>query len=388
MNHNFDQIIDRRNSYSKKWQKYQGSDVIAMTVADMEFSAPPPILNALSKEIDHGILGYTLYQTELKQTVVSYLKNEYSWNVQEEEIVWLPSIVAGMNICSRILTSSNQPLITATPIYPPFFQVSINSNRQLIKTQLVLNEHWEWDFTDLEKQLAQNKMKGGLLLLCNPHNPTGRVWSRDELEKLLDIAIKYNLNVCSDEIHCDLILDKTLKHMPFASLSSEAAARSVVLMSPAKTFNIPGLSCAFAVIQNPTIRKNFEDFMRGLYPQINIMGLIACKVALTECQEWKTELMEYLRSNHNFTLEKINKIPSLIAKESEATYLLWVNSKEFCDKTGINNPFSLFEKHGVALGNGADFGMNNYFRLNFACPRKQLTEAITRISNTIQIYQT
>ena len=384
MNYNFDQVIDRRNSYSKKWQKYRNSDVIAMSVADMEFSAPPPILNALTKEIDHGILGYTLYQTELKQTVVSYLKSEYAWNVKEEEIIWLPSIVAGMKICSRILTNSNQPLITATPIYPPFFQAATNSNRQLIKVQLILNEHWEWDFADLDKQLAQNKTDGGLLLLCNPHNPTGRVWSRDELEKLLEIAIKYNLNVCSDEIHCDLILDKTLKHMPFASLSPEAAARSVVLMSPAKTFNIPGLSCAFAVIQNSIIRENFETYMRGLYPQINIMGLIACKAALTECQEWKTQLIQYLQNNHNYALEKINKMQGLKANKSEATYLLWINSKEFCTRIGITNPFSLFEKYGVALGNGADFGMNDYFRLNFACPREQLTEAITRISNTIQ----
>lgn len=384
MNYNFDQVIDRRNSYSKKWQKYRNSDVIAMSVADMEFSAPPPILNALTKEIDHGILGYTLYQTELKQTVVSYLKSEYAWNVKEEEIIWLPSIVAGMNICSRILTNSNQPLITATPIYPPFFQAATNSNRQLIKAQLILNEHWEWDFADLDKQLAQNKTDGGLLLLCNPHNPTGRVWSRDELEKLLEIAIKYNLNVCSDEIHCDLILDKTLKHMPFASLSPEAAARSVVLMSPAKTFNIPGLSCAFAVIQNSIIRENFETYMRGLYPQINIMGLIACKTALTECQEWKNQLIEYLQNNHNLTLEKINKMPGLVAKKSEATYLLWINCKEFCDKTEISNPFSFFEKHGIALGNGADFGMSNYFRLNFACPKEQLTEALHRIEDALK----
>lgn len=386
MNYNFDQIIDRRNSYSKKWQKYRNSDVIAMSIADMEFAAPPPILNALAKEIDHGILGYTLYQTELKQTVVNYLKNEYSWRVQEEEIIWLPSIVAGMNICSRILTNNNQPLITATPIYPPFFQSAINSNRQLIKTQLVLNEHWEWDFANLDKQLAQNKPDGGLLLLCNPHNPTGRVWLQDELEKLLEIACKYNLKVCSDEIHCDLILDKNLKHTPFASLNLEAAARSVVLMSPAKTFNIPGLSCAFAVIQNPVVRESFENFIRGLYPQINIMGLIACKTALTQCQEWKTQLIEYLRNNHNFALEKINMISGLMAKKSEATYLLWVNSKEFCDKRGISNPFSLFEKHGVAFGNGADFGMSSYFRLNFACPKEQLTRALNRIHNAIQTY--
>lgn len=384
MKYNFDQIIDRRNSYSKKWLKYRDSDVIAMTVADMEFSAPPPILNALAKEIDHGVLGYTLYQMELKQTVISYLKDQYSWDVQEEEIIWLPSIVAGMNICSRILTTNNQPIISATPIYPPFFQTATNSQRQLIKTQLILNEHWEWDFADLEKQLAQNKTDGGLLLLCNPHNPTGRVWSRNELERLLDIASRYKLNICSDEIHCDLILDKNLKHIPFASLNSEAATRSIVLMSPAKTFNIPGLSCAFAVIQNSIIRENFETYMRGLYPQINIMGLIACKTALTECQEWKNQLIEYLQNNHNLTLEKINKMPGLVAKKSEATYLLWINCKEFCDKTEISNPFSFFEKHGIALGNGADFGMSNYFRLNFACPKEQLTEALHRIEDALK----
>lgn len=381
MKYNFDRIIDRRNSYSKKWEKYRNTDIIAMSVADMEFSAPQPVLDALRQELEHGILGYSLYQTELKSIVTDYLDSQYNWKVMEQEIIWLPGVVAGMNISCKIFTAPDQPLVTATPIYPPFFSTASNNTRQQIQTALINNGNgWKWDFEDLEKQLSEQNINGGMLLLCNPHNPTGRVWSQQELEQLLEITSRYNLKVCSDEIHCDLILDKKLKHIPFANLNPEAAQKSIVLMSPAKTFNIPGLSCAFAVIQNDMLRHQFETYIRGLYPQINIMGLIACKTALTQCHEWKTQLLDYLRYNHDLAVNSLTSIADLSLSRSEATYLLWINASKLCKRLNINNSFQLFENHGVALGNGADFGNEAFFRLNFACPREQLTEALARIT--------
>ena len=376
----FDTLVDRRGSDSIKWDRYAGRDVLPLWVADMDFVAPPPVLTALHRRIEHGIFGYGGPWPSLTESVLAHLESEYKWRIEAEWIVWLPGLVTGLNVACRAVDGE---VLTATPIYPPFLSAPRFSGRKLDCVELACSDgRWHWDKIALQNaSTAATK----LFLLCHPHNPVGRCWSEEELRDVAVFAEQNDLIVCSDEIHCGLILDADKCHIPFASLSPDAAKRSITLMAPSKTYNIPGLGCAFAVIPDATLRRRFLRAMDGIVPHVNVLGLAACEAAYRDCGDWHRELIAYLVGNRDrlaaatqgdFLRGAVNAGKRAKMSHVEATYLAWIDAREL----GLANPAAHFEAHGLGLSDGADFGAPGWLRFNFGCTRATLDEALGRFA--------
>ncbi len=366
----FDTPIDRRDSDSIKWGKYAGRDVLPLWVADMDFAAPPPVVEALHRRIEHGVFGYGGPWPALTESVLAYLESEYSWRIEPEWIVWLPGLVTGLNVACRAVDGE---VLTATPIYPPFLSAPHFSGRKLNRVELANTDgRWHFDENALKKAAT---VASRLFLLCHPHNPVGRCWSHDELLGLAAFAEERDLIVCSDEIHCGLILDADKRHIPFASLSPDIAKRTITLMAPSKTFNIPGLGCAFAVISDAKLRHRFERAMHGIVPHVNVLGLAACEAAYRDCTDWHRELIAYLAANRDRVNATVDGKKGAKMNFVEATYLAWIDVREL----GLADPAAHFEAHGLGLSDGADFGDPGWLRLNFGCPRSTLDEALQRL---------
>ncbi|MBI3523156.1 MAG: putative C-S lyase [Betaproteobacteria bacterium] len=381
----FDTIIDRRGADSIKWNKYAGRDVIPLWVADMDFAAPPAVLEALQKRVDHGVFGYGEPWPSLVEAVQTHLAEEYSWQIEADWLVWLPGLVTGLNIACRAVGKPNDAVFTFTPVYPPFFSAPQFSQRRAVVAPLTLVDgRWQWDEAAVEAALAVEP-DTRLFLLCHPHNPVGRVWREEELRRMAAFAERHDLVVCSDEIHCGLVLDPQLRHRPFAALSPESARRSITLMAPSKTFNIPGLGCAFAVIPDAALRRNFEAAMQGIVPHVNVLGLAATEAAYRHGGAWRTALLDTLRSNRDLLEARVAALPGLTMNHVEATYLAWIDARELCRMRGIENPQRFFEQAGVGLSDGANFtprgqrDTSGFIRLNFGCPRPLLESALERM---------
>lgn len=365
----FDTVIDRRGSDSEKWRKYADQDILPLWVADMDFAAPPAVLAALHRRLEHGVLGYGGAWPSLTESVLTHLKNEYAWHIEPEWIVWLPGLVSGLNVACR---SVDGDVVTATPIYPPFLSAPHLSGRRLNRVDLACTgTHWHWDMAALQQAM---RPESRLFLLCHPHNPVGRCWSRDELLALAGHAEAHDLIVCSDEIHCGLILDEDKRHIPFASLSPAIAQRTITLMAPSKTFNIPGLGCAFAIIADPALRRRFERTMLGIVPHVNVLGLAACEAAFRDGGGWHRELIAYLRDNRDRVAAVMSGLPGIRMAPVEATYLAWLDIRDL----KLEHPATHFEAHGLGLSDGTAFGAPGWLRLNFGCPRTTLDEALRR----------
>jgi cystathionine beta-lyase len=368
----FDTTIDRRGSDSYKWGKYAGRDILPLWVADMDFAAPPPVLAALHRRIDHGVFGYGGPWPSLTESVLAHLKGEYQWSIEPEWIVWLPGLVSGLNVACRAVDGE---VLTATPIYPPFLSAPHFSGRRLNRVELACTDgRWHFDENAFKKASTAATR---LFLLCHPHNPVGRCWTRDELLALAALAEERDLIVCSDEIHCGLILDADRRHIPFASLSPATARRTITLMAPSKTFNIPGLGCAFAVISDTRLRHRFERAMAGIVPHVNVLGLAACEAAYRDCTDWQRELIAYLAGNRDRVKATVDGEKGAKMSHVEATYLAWIDVREL----GLADPAAHFEAHGLGLSDGADFGAPGWLRLNFGCPRRTLDEALRRFAS-------
>ncbi len=371
----FDTVVDRRGSDAIKWSRYAGRDILPMWVADMDFPAPPAVIAALHRRIDHGVFGYGGPWPSLTESVLTHLESEYSWRIEPDWLVWLPGLVSGLNVACRAVDGE---VLTATPIYPPFLSAPHFSGRQLNRVELAdSGERWHFDQNALK---SASTAATRLFLFCHPHNPVGRCWSREELLDLAAFAAERDLIVCSDEIHCGLILDADRRHIPFASLSADAARRSITLMAPSKTFNIPGLGCAFAVIPDPALRQRFERAMRGIVPHVNVLGLAATEAAYRDCGAWHGELIAYLAGNRDRVMATVNRQKGAKMKNVEATYLAWIDVREL----GLADPAGHFERHGLGLSDGADFGAPGWLRLNFGCPRQTLDEALKRFAAACQ----
>lgn len=371
----FDTPIDRRGSDSFKWGKYAGRDILPLWVADMDFAAPPAVLAALHRRIEHGVFGYGGPWPSLTESVLAHLQGEYGWSIEPEWLVWLPGLVTGLNVACRAVDGE---VLTATPIYPPFLSAPHFSGRKLNRVDLALDENrWHWEMAAVQQATTAATR---LFLFCHPHNPVGRCWSRDELLALADYAERNDLVVCSDEIHCGLILDADKRHIPFASLSPAAAQRSITLLAPSKTFNIPGLGCAFAVIPNPALRRRFEQAMHGIVPHVNVLGLAACEAAFRHGGDWHRDLIAYLRGNRDRVAATMASLPGVRMAPVEATYLAWIDVRDL----RLAKPAAHFEAHGIGLSDGADFGAPGWLRLNFGCPRATLDEALSRFERAVR----
>jgi cystathionine beta-lyase len=335
----------------------------------MDFAAPPAVLAALHQRVDAGVFGYGQPWPSLEAAVIDHLAAEYGWRIERDWIVWLPGLVSGLNIACRAVDGD---VLTATPIYPPFLSAPRLAGRPL-RTVGLIQQHgrWQWDMAALE---AATDAAVRLFLLCHPHNPVGRCWRREELAALADFAAAHDLVVCADEIHCGLILDPEQRHIPFATLSPEAARRSMTLLAPSKTFNIPGLGCALAVIPDPALRRRFCRAKEGIVPHINVLGLAACEAAYRDSGGWRRELIAYLAANRDRVAAAVAACPGVAMTPVEATYLAWIDVRGL----GLANPAAHFEAHGLGLSDGADFAAPGWLRLNFGCPRSTLDEALRR----------
>ncbi|MGD8342284.1 MAG: PatB family C-S lyase [Desulfobacterales bacterium] len=373
----FSLAVERRNTASMKWDKYKGRDIIPLWVADMDFCSPPAVIEALQQRVAHGVFGYTVAPESLETIVVEKLAADFNWSIQPEWLVWLPGLVTGFNVACRAVGEDNGDVMTAVPVYPHFLTAPQNSRRRLIKVPLQeTDNHWTFDFDRLEKAITPDTR---LFLLCNPHNPVGRVFRRDELDTLADICENHDVIICSDEIHCELILDSEKTHIPTATLDAAVAERTITLMSPSKTFNLPGLGCAFAVISARKLRRRFIKAMAGIVPHVNAMGYAAAEAAYRDCADWHAALLEYLRGNRDKAARAISDIPRLSMAPVEATYLAWIDVRS----AGLADPVRFFEDAGVGLQDGIEFGGPGYVRLNFGCQRPLLEEALDRIKKAM-----
>ncbi len=373
----FDTPIDRRGTASIKWDKYTGPDVIPLWVADMDFACAPAVVDALRHRVEHPIYGYSDPPAELAGTVVDYLEREYRWNIEPDWIVWLPGLVVGLNVVCRAFGESGDDVLTATPVYPPFLSAPLNSARNAVRVPMTeQNGVWRWDIAALERAVTP---RSRLLLLCNPHNPVGRVFSREELQAIAGVCERHDLTLCSDEIHCGLILDPDKPHVPVASLSENIANRTVTLMSASKTFNLPALGCAYAIASNPEVRNKIRKAMAGIVHHVGMMGYVATLAAYRDGKEWQLALLDYLRGNRDLVEREIGSIPALRVWHAEATYLSWIDARAL----PINGAQEFLVEAGVGLYDGALFGAPGFLRLNFACPRSLLEQALERISRAL-----
>ena len=378
MTFDFDQIIDRKKTGSLKWDIYTDSDVIPMWVADMDFEAPPAVIRRLHKRVDHGIFGYTVPTIEVETAVCDGIRRMHGWAVQPEWLVWLPGLVCALHTITATFSEPKQSIATFTPIYPPFLSAPPFVGRSVVTTPLVWkNGRPTMDPAALETTIAKNV---GILLLCNPQNPTGRVFTKEELVAIHDVCKRHDVFVCSDEIHCDLVVDPKATHVPYSSISNELADNSLVLMAPSKTFNVAGLNCAFAIVPNTRIRKKLKRGIDESLPHVNVLGYEACAAAYAESESWHRELIAYLLKNRDYAVARINAMPGLKTIQGEATFLLWID----CRETGLNDPKTFFEeKGGVGLNDGIHFGAPGFLRLNFGCSRHLLKTALDRMETAL-----
>lgn len=378
VNFDFDTVIDRRASDAKKWAPFRDRDVIPMPVADMDFRSPQAVLDALKVRVEHGVFGYPEPPDSLVESVTEMLVREHNWSIDPEWIIWLSGLVVGLNVFTRMQTQGCG-VGTVTPIYSPFLQAAGNSGRILLKAPLLsADEDYRMDWDALGTMFASPQCHA--FMLSNPHNPSGRVYTHDELHTLAVLAEKHDVMICSDEIHSDLILEPGCKHIPFATLSPETAARTVTLMSPSKTFNLAGLRCAFAIIPDPTLRARYKSAAHKIGNEANALGMVACEAAYRHGRPWQTALVNYLRDNRDRVQAEVDTLPGLRLHKVEATYLAWID----CRALQLKDPCQHVLEHGLSLTDGRSFGGPGHLRLNFGCPRATLEQGLARLRNAVE----
>ena len=368
----FDEPIDRRGTDSLKWNLYANTEVLPMWVADMEFRAPRAMLDALAGRLEHGVLGYTDPPPALTDAIVSRMQTAYDWNVAGEAVVYLNGVVPALNMVCRAFAAPDQAVATPTPIYHPFLAAPDQQERRIIELEASRDEG-RWSFPIDAFAEAAEREDIGVLLLCNPYNPVGRVLNRSELEAIVAVCVRHDITLCSDEIHCELILDD-LPHLPVASLSEAAARQTVTLMAHTKTFNVAGIAGGFAIIQNDSRRRRFEAVSKGLTAAIGPFVYESMLAAFTRCDEWREALLDYLRGNRDWLEAEVAGIDGVSMTHVEGTYLAWIDVSDL----GLDDPKSYFESFGVGFSPGRQFGDNGFVRLNFACAQAMLVEAVSR----------
>jgi cystathionine beta-lyase len=385
--YNFDQIIPRRDSGSFKWNLYD-EDILPMWVADTDFLAPRPVIEALRARVEHGIFGCQFNNPAVSELVVERLERLFDWRVSPSHLVFWPTLVAALNATAKIYGLPGHNVLMMPPIYPPFLGAAKNLSQPVQGAVLVYKQtgqrlHYEIDFDAFEASILPSTR---LLMFCNPHNPIGRMYTREELERLADICLRHNLIVVSDEIHSDLILDEGRQHIPLATINQDMAMRTVTLLSPSKTFNLAGLQCGFAVVQDDLLREMMvKESSNGIVPHVNVMGWTAAEAAYRDGQPYLDQLLPYLRANRDTVVEFVeNCLPGVNVTVPEATYLAWL---DFRDTPIAADPFTALKDKGrVGLNDGKFFGESGagFARLNFGCPRSVLLDGLERIRKTLE----
>lgn len=383
--YDFEKVLDRRNTNCVKWDSgnYGDNDVIPMWVADMDFQVAPEIVEAMEERMKHPIFGYSFAPDSYYEAVTSWFKRRFHWTVEKQWIQFSPGVVPGINIIIGTFTKPGDNVIIQTPVYHPFARLIKNNGCQVVENPLIFNNgNYEMDFINLEK-VINSRTK--LLILCNPHNPVGRVWTKEELEKLGDICVKHNVIVVSDEIHGDIIY-KPNKHTVFSTIKEEFSENSIVCTAPNKTFNIAGLQTANIIIKNEKLRRQYAIQAENMCMEgLNLMGLVAAEAAYSKGEQWYQELMEYLEGNLDFILDFFEKrIPRIKIMKPQGTYLLWLNCSELnMTKEELKDFF--LKKCKVWFNEGAMFGIEGqlFQRMNIGTSRTLIKEALERIEREV-----
>jgi cystathionine beta-lyase len=368
----FDKTFDRRAAGSIKWNKYS-EDIIPLWVADMDFEVAEPIQEAIEKYKLSKIYGYAAPREDLAEVIVDRFKRLYGWDIKREWIVWVPSVVSSLYVTANLVSFEPYSVMTSVPVYQPFLGAAQAGRRSLNEVNLKIGEKgWEMDFEEMERKINADTK---LYILCNPHNPTGRMYTSEELGKLGDFCVKNGIVICSDEIHADIILNPEKKHIPIASISEKIAMNTISLYSSAKAFNTPGLNAGFAVIPNPNLRSRFVKEKDHIVPYMGLLGSETTMAAFKDSGQWLEDVLIYLKQNHDYLFGQINSISGLKMFKSEGTYLAWIDYSGL----GIDNFADFLEKNGVGVMEASIFGGSKHIRLNFATQRNLLQEAVARI---------
>ena len=387
MKFNFDKIIDRTNNFSAKWSEmnknFGTNNLLPMWVADMDFLTAPCVMEALKDRLEQGIFGYTTRPSSYNESIVNWLDNRFSWKINQEWLMFSPAVITSISLLIQNLTQKNDKIMIQEPVYSPFHSIVESNERNLVISPLVKLDDGSYvmDYEDIEAKIKDVKV----FILCNPHNPVGRVWTREELTRLGEICLKHNVLVISDEIHSDIIL-KNHKHTPFASISKEFRENTITCMAPTKTFNLAGLQSSFLVISNPYYYEVMDKAFSILdIKRNNAFSLVATEAAYNYGEDWLYELIKYIEDNIDFAIDYIkNHMPQLKVKKPEGTYLLWVDFSNLnVDKKDLKN--ALINKGRIALSDGSSFGIggDGYYRINLACPRSMVLEGLKRIEFAI-----
>lgn len=384
MQHNFDELIERRGTECKKWNTYD-TDVIPMWIADTDFKCPQPVIDAMVKRAEHGIFGYPTNLNSFEQSIVNWQKKRFGWEVQTDWVEYTPAVIPAIVYAMYAFTNPGDNVVIQMPAYHPFHAIIPDNGRHILGNPLILREDgsYDVDFENLEELLK--KRKTTMFLLCSPHNPTGKCFTREELTKMSELCLKYNVFVVSDEIHSDIIYSGN-QHIPYGSLSQAAADNCVVCVNPSKTFNIAGVRTGAAIIPN---RNNHDLFYAPLealkaYGR-TIFGTLPIEVSYNECEYYADQLLEYLEGNRKYLKDFLEtRVPKIKMGNPQATYLMWLNCKELNLEPKELQQFFL-QKAKVAMNEGSTFGPGGagFMRMNIACPRSRLVEALERIEKAV-----
>ena len=396
MKYDFDKVIDRRNTDSVKWGTIEAmfgdKDVLPLWVADMDFPVAEPITEALRERTEHPFYGYSLTQTSAVEAVVDRIRTKYGWKIEPEWVVFTPGVIPAIDAAIRAFSQPGDEVIIQGPVYYPFWSTIKNSGRQVANNVLrLVDGRYLMDFNGLEKQfdcrdngMTPSASRARLMILCNPHNPVGRVWSREEQTRVGDIVLKHGALIISDEVHCELLF-KGSQHIPFASILAEFERYSITCMSPSKTFNLAGLRASSIIIPDASLREKFNAARKGIQPGPNMFGLVALEAAYRYGDEWLQQALEYLQGNLGFVKDYFaQNIPRIKVIVPEGTYLVWLD----CRGLGMNpQELRAFmrQKAKVGLDDGYLFGTSGagFQRMNIACPRTTLEEALKRIAGAV-----
>lgn len=371
----FDRLVDRTGTASLKWSHY-GEDVLPLWVADMDFEVAPPVVEAVQAFAAHGVYGYARVPESLVEAIAAFLLTRYGWTIDPDWLVFTPGVVPALNVTCRAYAAPDEGVMTVTPVYYPFLEAPPYQDRRLVTVPAeMVDGRWRLPLDRMEEEVRPDAR---VFLYCHPHNPLGRAWDRAEVEAVVDFCRRHDLVLCSDEIHCDLLLDP-VEHVPAATLPG-AGDLTVTLMAPSKAFNLPGLNFAFAVIPDRGLRRRFVRATRGLFPMTGCFAVVAAEAAYREGGPWLAALLEYLRGNRDLVERFVaESLPRVRTTHVEATYLAWLDVRGL----GLPSPAKACEEAGVGLSDGRAFGGPGFLRLNFGCPRSLLEQALDRVRTAL-----
>lgn len=378
----FDTVISRVDTGSLKWDLYRGKDILPFWVADMDFPVAQPIQAALEARVAHGLFGYTLAPEGMSGAIVEHLSAEYQWQIDPAWIVWLPGVVTGLAVSCRAFCPDGHEIVVNPPIYHHFFDSHEVARQDVVRVPLKReNDRWTYDMEAMRKAFND---KTSLMMMCSPHNPTGTVFTPEELQAVAALCKEHNVIMISDEIHCDLVIDRSAKHYPTAAACPDMADNTVTLMSGSKTWNLAGLNCSFAIIPNAGLRDRFTASAQSIVPMVPPLAYEATLAAYRDAQPWRQELLNYLAGNLQYLKDTLGDIDGLSVEPIQATYLAWIDATAL----GLSDTKGFFEQHGVGLSSGEQFGQPHYVRMNFACPRATLEEGVRRMLLAVKSLKT